>query len=169
MWIGNSIINGDLNMYEYFHPFCPFFHLSGCPAQSSCKAGEQEPEVMHFLRAGVEHRISNLLRGANTQKCSTVLLTSRAAELPMCLGKNSFCFHNGKILSEVQIFGVQESQPHTRACPEVWGGACKHCASLAAASLLSVLPLLSSPAHLRATPETKQLKALQRAPGWSAC
>lgn len=93
-------------MYEYFHHFCPFFHLSGCPAQSFCKAGEQEPEVMHFLRAGAEYMISNLLQGANTQKCSTLLLTSRAAELPTCLGKHS-CFHNGKNLSEIQFLGAR--------------------------------------------------------------
>lgn len=96
-------------MYEYFHPFCPFFHLSGCPAQNSCKAGEQEPAVLQFLRAGVEHRISNLLQDANTWKCSTVLLTSRTAELPTCLGKHSSCLQNRKNWCGIQFFWVTTS------------------------------------------------------------
>lgn len=57
-------------------------------------------------------------------------------------------------------FWVRGSQPHTRACSEVWRGVRKYCASLAGMSLLLVLPLMSSSAHLMVTPEIKQLKAL---------
>lgn len=153
-------------MYEYFHNFCPFFHLSGCPAQNSCKAGEQEPEVMHFLRAGTEHRISNLLQGANTQKCSTVLLTSRAAHVP---------WETLLLLSQWEkfvwniIFGCEGHNLVYRGLSRSGEGSVQTLCILSSRLLISVLPLLSSPAHFRATPETKQLQALQRAPGWSAC
>lgn len=92
-------------MHEYFHHFCPFFHLSGCPAQSSCKAGEQEPEVMHFLRAGLEHMISNPLQGANTRNVQLCSRFQEQQSCPRALGNAPSAFITGKICLKYNFLG----------------------------------------------------------------